>query len=960
MTRHAAGGIVGRVEQLQALDAVLRDLERDRASFVTLAGEPGIGKTSLLAELCARAHARGLLVLEGRAMEFERDVPFGPLVDALDDHLGSLPPRRLERLGGERLAELARVFPSLAGFAGAEFLEGERYRLHRAVRGLLEALAPGRGLLLALDDLHWADEATVESLLHLLRRPPRAAVLVALSFRSRQLPGSLQAALRAAEREGTLARTLELEPLSERETYELVAERALDRAARREVYELSGGNPFYAEQLARLGTGAATATVAGPVGEVPERVLAAIAEELRALPRPAALLLQGGAVAGDPFELELAVAACGCDAGAAPRLVDRLLAADLVRATPAPRRFRFRHPIVRAAVYESAGNGWRLGAHARVADALARRGAPPSARAHHVERSARRGDAAARSLLVEAAREAQARAPAAAARWYEAAVDLTPTEASAERLGLLIPLARTVAACGRLAEASARVLEALELVPDDQPAARVELTTLSAGIARLSGRHREASAQLVAALDALGEQPSPARCALEIELAAEPGYTTKASAASRRGERALETAESLGDPALRASAAAALTVRANMHGRVHEALRYAGIAAALVDELDDARLATHLDALHHLGGMEPYLNAYEDAVRHLARGVALSHRTGNGRFLIPLLTHLAYAQAMVGRIAQARQTAEDAVEVARLAGIPALLLWALLGQCMVEVEAGDFRAAAAIAGEGHALGATLEPSMFAYKIDAYYGWTRFELGEPERCVDLVHDVGTAAVDPEKVTSRPPLWEALVRALLALDRPADAARVVERIEQAAASAPLPMPRCHARRARAALQLAAGSAADAARLALAAADDAERAGARIEAARSRTLAARALAAAGEEASAIAQAERAHRELTAYGADGHRDEAAAVLRGLGRRVARQGARGKGRGVASLSARELEVARLVADGMSNREIAAALYLSEKTVETHLARAFGKLGVRKRAALASRIAAYH
>jgi predicted ATPase len=207
----AAGGIVGRVEELRALDTVLRAARRHRGTFVALAGEPGIGKTSLLAELCARARAGGLPVLQGRAMEFERDVPFGLLVDALDDHVASLPPRRLERLGTERLAELARVFPALAGFAGPEHLEVERYRLHRAVRALLETTTSGPALLLALDDVHWADPASVELLLYLLRRPPRAAVLVALSFRSRQLPGALEAGLQAAACEGTLARTLELE-----------------------------------------------------------------------------------------------------------------------------------------------------------------------------------------------------------------------------------------------------------------------------------------------------------------------------------------------------------------------------------------------------------------------------------------------------------------------------------------------------------------------------------------------------------------------------------------------------------------------------------------------------------------------------------------------------------------------------------------------------------------------------
>jgi hypothetical protein len=93
------------------------------------------------------------------------------------------------------------------------------------------------------------------------------------------------------------------------------------------------------------------------------------------------------------------------------------------------------------------------------------------------------------------------------------------------------------------------VQEALNLVAHHEPARRVEVIALSAGIARLRGRHRQASAQLASALDELGGRPSPERSALEIELAAEPGYTRTVSAASARGERALLTAEPLGDPA---------------------------------------------------------------------------------------------------------------------------------------------------------------------------------------------------------------------------------------------------------------------------------------------------------------------------------------------------------------------------------------------------------------------------
>ena len=99
--------------------------------------------------LSALAAGRGWLVLAGRAAEFERELPFGVLVDALDDHLASLDHRRLERAGGERLAELAAIFPSLDGPAVPDgALQAERYRAHRAVQELLDGLALGRPLLL--------------------------------------------------------------------------------------------------------------------------------------------------------------------------------------------------------------------------------------------------------------------------------------------------------------------------------------------------------------------------------------------------------------------------------------------------------------------------------------------------------------------------------------------------------------------------------------------------------------------------------------------------------------------------------------------------------------------------------------------------------------------------------------------------------------------------------------------
>src|SRR5580765_3166146 len=127
---------IGRAEELESFDQVL--------------GELGIGKTRLLAELSARADARGSLVLSGSASELERDLPFSVFVDALDEYVRGLDPAALDRLNEDMRTELAHVFPSLAALAGTHDVaaQHERYRSHRAVRALLEHLAGSRPLVL--------------------------------------------------------------------------------------------------------------------------------------------------------------------------------------------------------------------------------------------------------------------------------------------------------------------------------------------------------------------------------------------------------------------------------------------------------------------------------------------------------------------------------------------------------------------------------------------------------------------------------------------------------------------------------------------------------------------------------------------------------------------------------------------------------------------------------------------
>src|SRR5262245_55198262 len=270
--------LVGRADELGAIEGALAGLERRSFGALELVGEPGIGKTRLLRELASRADARGWLVLSGSASELERELPFWVFVDALDEYVHALEPRRLDVIDEDARAELAYVLPSLPDIAA---LPQERYRTHRAMRQLLEALAQTKPLVLVLDDLHWADLGSIEVLGSLLRRPP-ARVLIAFALRPRQIPGRLLAALERARRGGTLAE-VELGPLTVEAARELVGDAVSDA-----LYEESGGNPLYLQQLARF-------PQAGTVA-------AALAEELALVSDRGRRALEGAAVAGDPFE----------------------------------------------------------------------------------------------------------------------------------------------------------------------------------------------------------------------------------------------------------------------------------------------------------------------------------------------------------------------------------------------------------------------------------------------------------------------------------------------------------------------------------------------------------------------------------------------------------------------------------------------------------------------------------
>ena len=392
--------LVGRNRELATLDRLVSEAGGGEFRLLQVEGEPGIGKSRLLDELAARADRQEWLVLRGSAAEFESELPFGPVIDALDAYLMALDPRAIGRLGPDTAETLAEVFPSLAAYrkeARGPVIASERFRIHHAIRELLERLSGRAPMALLLDDLHWADQASLELVGHLLRRPPQAGILLALANRSGQLDPILAASLAT----GSEVTTVSVGPLDLDETAELTG---ATPSRVKDLFSETGGNPFYALELMRAGidTGGGRA--------LPEAVAAAISAEAASLSPDSRRFSEAAAVVGDPFDIDLVGQVTGREESPA-ELIDELTGRGLIRPTEIPRRFAFRHPLVRSAIYESTPPGTRLADHERAALVLADSDAPATEQARHLVLAARPGDEeAAKTIATGAGRNPRQRA----------------------------------------------------------------------------------------------------------------------------------------------------------------------------------------------------------------------------------------------------------------------------------------------------------------------------------------------------------------------------------------------------------------------------------------------------------------------------------------------------------------------------------------------------------------------
>jgi tetratricopeptide (TPR) repeat protein len=471
------------------------------------------------------------------------------------------------------------------------------------------------------------------------------------------------------------------------------------------------------------------------VAPVPVPVQRALADELAALPRRAHALLQGAAVVGDPFDVGLAAAVGEVAVGDELAALDELLAADVVRASPMPLRFGFRHPLVRHAVYESAPAGWRIGAHARASAALAALGASAVSRAHHVERSGRAGDSAAVAVLTEAGDATVGRAPATAALWYEAALRLMPetTAVRPQRLEVLVALAPALAAIGRLGDSRAAILEGLELVGPDDVATRLALIARCANVELLLGRHRDADARLQRALADPPDALSDDVAALHVVHSLAARFEGEFEAMRAWAEDGYAAATACGNRALQACAAALLAHAQAEVPRADSSDEVVGYAARLIDELTDEELATCIDAALIIGRTEIHVDRFDDATRHIERGLEVARATGQGQLLVPLMLGRVVVLCVQGDLAAASELVESAVEAGRLSGLAQLLAWPLQTQCWVLTDRGDVDTAIECGEESLRLARELDQRWVLALAGATLGTTRLEAGEPETC-----------------------------------------------------------------------------------------------------------------------------------------------------------------------------------------------------------------------------------
>ncbi|MGZ6641709.1 MAG: ATP-binding protein [Solirubrobacteraceae bacterium] len=452
--------VEGRERELSsALGALQRAAAADGGALL-VTGSLGIGKTRLIEAVLARAEELGFHTLRGAAHEAEGRAPYTPLVEALDP-LAERRPELVGALSDSAQVALARLLPAVRRRVGAEEAAVDRHRVFSAVAGLLAQGSAERGVVLVIDDLHAADEATVALVHHLARSAVGERLLVVAGMRDEAL-STAPALARSSLLERGAAVEVALGPL-DRAAVTAVARRAAGRPLRPDVLAViersAAGNPFFAEELA------ASVDASGEV-TVPPRLREVVARRLERLEPLGDRLLAALAVIDDGFtRVELAALAGSEDVGEA--LGEAEAAGVLENARG---RYRFRHAFVREELAARLPEEALRHTHADAAALLAADDSPPESVALHLLRAGRAREAV--PLLTQAAEwAAGVGAYRDGAEWAELALEHADEH---ERPALLALRAQLLHGAGE-AHAPAAYAEAIECAPAERvPALRAQ------------------------------------------------------------------------------------------------------------------------------------------------------------------------------------------------------------------------------------------------------------------------------------------------------------------------------------------------------------------------------------------------------------------------------------------------------------------------------------------------------
>ena len=893
--------LVGRESELGAVESFLR---AERSCVVAIVGEPGIGKTTLWQAAVEHARAQGARLLIARPTESEARLAFAGLADLLAEVPDEL---------FARLPEPQRVGLDAALLRAASARAPERRVVGAGFLTLLRELARESAVVCAIDDLHWLDASSAAAVEFALRRLGEEPVRSLFSVRTLELGGT---PIPALERDLEVEH-VDLGPLTVAALHRVLTEelgRAFPRPTLVRIALASGGNPLYAIEIARELDRRGDPDISGRV-PVPQDLDALVRARVRALPAETqdALLRAATLARPDTEAIDPVALAPAEEAGLVRVEVDG--------------RIEFVHPLFASAVYSAAPATRLREAHRAVAQ-LAR---DPEERARHLALGASGPDAGVVPELEAAARHARMRgSPDSAAELTGLALRLLPADAP-ERTELQLELAEQLHLASNFPAARALIAELCTTLPPGDLRARALLTLVEIDYWR-SGE----SAATAIAEEALADAQDPvlrARCYAAVALYAGTVDLPKA-AASAREALALFEGVPAPDPGL---VAAALSARVRADLFLGDGFDRKTAMRALELEHSHPPATVDTRVVFKLGQWLRYIDDFDGARASLEHAEQQAREEGDESSLANILLNRVIVATWAGDLTGAAELAERMVDAFGQQGVGAEAgaIW----RAYVDAHAGrveSVREAAATADPGEPMGAAL--------------WSRClglaELAAGETASADRHLTEALEVFERVAFREPAIWRVdgdAIEAALAVGDVDRAEELLARFEERAARSGIPWSLAVSARCRG-LVLAARGELDAAAEAL------ERALAEHERCPMPFERARTLLVQGRLHRRLKRKRQARLSLDEareiFAGEGAETWLVRVDDELGRVAVR-------RAPEELSATELRIAQLAADGLSNKAIAEQVFVSVKTVESNLKRAYSKLGISSRAQLA-------